>query len=184
MWRCSLVSLERYLVLIMFIVEKAASQLYVEPNMVKMCRATFLRPGKAVSGTIWSQNVEESLLTNCSFRATSAWRSTNCIWRGPAFTHLKCCVTSFENSMTSVMRNGFWMNMVSCCPNLKLSKRLLKFTISLSIKSTKEDTSLCPWTWSCTAGKCAQSPCRSSLKFPLKGADSCHQFTNWIVLAL
>ncbi len=41
-------SLERYLVLIMFVVEKTASQLYVESNMVKMCRATFLRPGKAV----------------------------------------------------------------------------------------------------------------------------------------
>jgi len=57
MWRCSLVSLERYIVLIMFIVEKAASQLYVDPNMVRMNRATFLKPGKAVSETIWSQKV-------------------------------------------------------------------------------------------------------------------------------
>ena len=72
-------SLERYSLLIMFIVEKAASQLYVEPNMVKMCRAAFLRPEKPVSETIWSQKVEGSVLTNCSFRATSAWRSTNCI---------------------------------------------------------------------------------------------------------
>lgn len=49
-----------------------------------------------------------SVLPNCSFRATSAWRSTSCIWRGPAFGHLKCCVTSFENPLTSVMRNGFF----------------------------------------------------------------------------
>ena len=93
--------------LIMFMVENAASQLYVEPNMVKMYRATFLRPGKAVSETIWSQKVAGSVPPKCSFRATSAWRSTRCIWRGPAFAHLKCCVTSLENPLTSLMMNGF-----------------------------------------------------------------------------
>lgn len=60
-----MVSPERYFVFIMFIVEKAASQLYVEPNMVKMYRATFLRFGKAVLETIWSQKVAGSVLPNC-----------------------------------------------------------------------------------------------------------------------
>lgn len=71
-------------------------------------------------------------------------------------------VWSFDNSLTFVMRKGFSMNIVSCRPKLMQSKQLLKFTISLSTKSTK-DTSFCPWTCSCTAEKCAQSPCRSSL---------------------
>lgn len=69
--------------------------------------------------------MEGSVLAHSSFRATSAWKSTNCIGRGPVFTNLNCCVTSFENSLTSVMRNWFWMNILSCCPKLKLSKRLL-----------------------------------------------------------
>ena len=72
MCKCLLVSLGQHLVLITLIVEKAASQLYVEPNMVKMYRATFLRPGKAVSETIWSQKVAGSVLSQCSFRATSS----------------------------------------------------------------------------------------------------------------
>lgn len=34
-----------------------------------------------------SGKVEGSVLTKCSFGSTSSWRSTNCIWRSPAFTH-------------------------------------------------------------------------------------------------
>ena len=56
-----MVSLEGYLFFIMFIVEKAVSQLYVEPNKVKVYSATFVRPGKTVSGTVCSQNVAWSV---------------------------------------------------------------------------------------------------------------------------
>ena len=128
-------------------------------DLVKLSQRPF--GARKWQGQFFHTALSGPLLPICTFRATSAWRSS-CIWRIPAFAHLNCCVTSFENPLTSMIRNGFWMNMVSCCPKLKLSKRLLKFSISLP-KSTKEDTSLCPWTCACTALKCAQSSCRSSL---------------------
>ena len=56
MCRCSFVSMEKYFVLIMFILKKAAAQLYVEPNVVEGHRASVLRPGK-VSETVWCQKV-------------------------------------------------------------------------------------------------------------------------------
>jgi len=80
--RCSLVSLEQYLVLIMFIGKKANSQLYLEPNTIKMYGAT-----------IWSQKVSVSVLPNYCFRGTSAWRFVICIWSGPVFSPLRCSVT-------------------------------------------------------------------------------------------
>lgn len=46
MWRCSLMSWEWYLVLIIVTVEKTASVKCVDQNMVKMHRATFLIPEK------------------------------------------------------------------------------------------------------------------------------------------
>lgn len=143
--RCSLVSLERYFVLIMFIVEKADSQLYVDPNMVKVCSATLIRQGKSVSGTVCSQKLAGSVPPKCSLSATFVCRSIISVCRDPSCAHLKVCITSFENTLTSLMRNGLWMNRRICCPRLKLSNLLLKFPMSLFMKSTKGETFLFPF---------------------------------------
>ena len=158
MCKCLLVSLGQHLVLITLIVEKAASQLYLEPNMVKMYRATFLRPGKAVSETIWSQKVAGSVLPNCSFRATSAWDQP--VASGEA-QHLPNWIAVWLSLRTLWHQ---WLEMFLNGHGVQQTfDRFWQFSISLSTKSTKEDTSLCPWTCSCTAGKCAQSSYRSSL---------------------
>lgn len=57
-WMCSLVSQEQYLVSIILIVEKAGSRLCVEPNIIKICRSTVFRDGKALrTVALWSQGI-------------------------------------------------------------------------------------------------------------------------------
>ncbi|CAL8327358.1 unnamed protein product [Arctogadus glacialis] len=76
--------------------------------------------------------------------------------------------------------NGFWMNRVSCCPKLKLSKTLAEVDNQLVNKVNKR--SLISLTldllhcWEvCTL---SLQVFFEHLKFPLEGADSCHEVTN------
>ena len=56
------------------------------------------------------------------------------------------------------------MNTVSDCPNVSWSCQNVSWSFpSAYQQSQKKKTSLCPLTRSRTAGKCIQSPCRSSL---------------------
>ena len=50
------------------------------------------------------------------------------------------------------MRRGLWVSRRSCCPRLKLSKLLLKFPLSLCMKSTQGGTSLSDWVCSAALG--------------------------------
>lgn len=47
-------------VLRLFIVEKVASRIWADPNMIRISRATFFTCDKAVSGTIWRLEPESS----------------------------------------------------------------------------------------------------------------------------
>ncbi|MEQ2235371.1 hypothetical protein ILYODFUR_001620 [Ilyodon furcidens] len=47
-----------------------------------------------------------------------------------ALVHGKICRVSAENSLMFLTRNGLSMHRSTCFPNMKLSKRVLKFSIS------------------------------------------------------
>lgn len=112
----------------MFIVENDYLHLQVDPNMVKVLSATLLRPGKTLSCTVCSQKATGSVTPKCTFSATFACRSISSIYRDPTLAHLKLWSTSFEISLTSLMRNGFWMSRRSCDPILKWSSQTFYWT--------------------------------------------------------
>lgn len=121
---CSLLSSVWYLVLIMFIVENADSQQYVEPNMVRMCSITLFRTGKSPFPRKWQGHNYQPALSKPRFLAVQSNDAT--------FAHLKIFLASSGNSF--VIKKGVLYDQQHFPPRTKSSNWVLKLSICFCMK--------------------------------------------------
>jgi hypothetical protein len=80
-----------------FIVEKVDSQLYVEPTIIRMYNASFLRTGKSAAGTIFPQKVSGS--------QSPAWSFKPHFLAAQSTPFVVICFASSDNFVTFVTKN-------------------------------------------------------------------------------